>query len=228
MSESSAAAEYNYRRFAAHEYDYDNFEGLGKSQRFRDAEVYTLDGDKVRVSDFLDKPLVLETGSMTCPMYAKSAGPMQDYAARYPDLNFVVLYVREAHPGERIPAHATIDDKIGAAKKLSKAHGERRTVLADELAGEAHQEFGNMPNSIYILDTDGRIIFRSIWNNTNDLDDILRRVSAGDAIEAPDLKPVPPGLKGPRTLFLGGWVAIWDFFRELPELLRKHRRAGNL
>jgi len=228
MTKSKSGGEYNYRRFVPAEYDYDNFEGLEAGQRFEDAEVYRLDGERVRISDFLDKPLVIETGSNTCPMYAKSVDPMQEYATRYPGLNFVLLYVREAHPGEKLPAHLTITRKIRAAAKTAEAHGEGRTILVDQISGKAHKAFGNMPNSIYILGTDGAVIYRSIWNNTEKLDGVLRKVAAGEPVEAADMKPVPPGPAGPRTLFLGGWVAVWDFFRGLPELLAKHRRAGNL
>jgi len=228
LPKSVATGEYNYSRFVPAEYDCDNFEGLAAGQQFGDAELHTLDGDAVKVPDFLDKPLVLETGSMTCPMYAKSVTPMQAYWERYPTLNFAVLYVREAHPGEKIPARRTIEEKIEAAKRTSQAYGEGRLILLDRVSGEAHRAFGNTPNSIYMLDTDGRIIFRSIRNNTRKLDDVLKLVADGGRIESADMKPVPPGLKGPRTLFFGGWIALWDFFRGLPELLGKHRRAGNL
>ncbi len=85
-----------------------------------------------------------------------------------------------------------------------------------------------MPNSLFVIDTDGTVVFRSVWNNTNELDAVLTDIANGKRVEISDMKPVPPGLRGPATLVLGGWVAVWDFFRGLPELLAKHRRAGNL
>ncbi len=228
MEKSVAGGEYNYRRFVPAEYDYDNIDAVEAGDRYTDADVFTLTGEKVRLSAFLDKPLVLETGSMTCPMYAKSAGPMQEYTKRYPDFNFVVLYVREAHPGEKLPAHRSVEEKLAAARRTSLSHGEHRTVLADQLSGVAHRQFGNMPNSLFVIDTDGTVLFRSVWNNTNELDAVLTDIANGKKVEISDMKPVPPGLRGPGTLLLGGWVAVWDFFRGLPELLAKHRRAGNL
>lgn len=220
---------YNYERFVPEEYDFHSFTGMKAGEPFKDADVHTLNGDLVRISDFLDKPLVLEMGSMTCPMYAQSAPPMQKLVERHPELNFAVLYVREAHPGEKIRAHKTIEAKIDAAKHTSRAHGENRTVLVDEISGEAHKAYGAMPNSIYIIDTDRRIVFRSIWNNTDEIPAILERLSARQEVESVDMNPIPPiGLKGIKTLFLGGWVAFWDFVTGLPRLLRMHKKAGNL
>lgn len=221
--------EYNYRHFAPDEYDFSDFDGLAAGAQFQDADVYTLDGEKVRLSDFLDKPLVLEMGSMTCPMYAQSAGPMQNHADRFPGLNFVVLYVREAHPGERIPAHRTAEEKIAAAKKTSKAHGEYRTVLVDQVSGEAHKAYGSMPNSIYIIDTDGTILFRSIWNNTNEIEAILDQISRRERVVSADMHPIPPfGFGGIKTLFMGGFVAFSDFLVGLPKLIGMHKEAGNM
>lgn len=221
--------EYNYRNFTPEEYDFSAFSGLAAGERFADAEVYTLEGDRVRLSDFLDKPLVLETGSMTCPMYAQSAGPMQNHAERYRDLNFLVLYVREAHPGERIAAHRMIDEKIAAAGKTASAHGERRKVVVDAVSGDAHKAYGSMPNSIYVIDTDGTILFRSIWNNTDEIEAVLAKVSRRERVVSEDMRPIPPfGVGGVKTLFMGGFVAFRDFVVGLPRLLRMHRKAGNL
>jgi hypothetical protein len=113
---------YNYRRFTPEEYEFAEFTGLSAGDRFVDADLHRLDGGTARLSDFLDKPLVLETGSMTCPMYAQSAPPMQDMVTRFPDLNFVVLYVREAHPGERTPQHASQTATVDTAIRSRARH----------------------------------------------------------------------------------------------------------
>ena len=35
-----------------------------------------------------------------------------------------MIYVREAHPGERMGSHKTIEDKIAGARKLGARYGE--------------------------------------------------------------------------------------------------------
>lgn len=223
------APTYNYRRFTPEEYEFSAFTGLAAGDRFVDAELRTLDGGTARISDFLDKPLVLETGSLTCPMYAQSAPPMQGMVTRFPDLNFVVLYVREAHPGERTPQHATQDAKMDAAIRSKSRHHEGRITLVDDLDGVAHKAYGAMPNSIYVIDTDGTILYRSIWNNTDSISDILTRISARVPVAPQELKAKPPlNFAAIGVLLSGGLIAAFDFVWGLRKLIAKHVKVGNM
>lgn len=226
---STAAELYNYRRFDPSDYSFDKFTGLGVGDKYVDCELTTLDGKVVHISDYLDKPVVLETGSVTCPMYAQAVPPMQEYAAQYPDMNFLVLYVREAHPGDRTHAHETFDKKRYNAQRLQKTYGENRIVLIDSIDGQAHQSFGSLPNSIYVIDVDGTILFRSAWNNTDKIAAALAAIHSKQNPGASDFKPISPSpVRAMKPLWIGGSLAIWDFVKGLPKLLTMHRRAGNL
>lgn len=221
---------YNYQRFTPEEYHFENFSGLAVGDKFRDAEVFTLQGQKVRLSDYLkEKPLVLETGSMTCPMYSQSVPPMKEIMLKHRQFDYLLLYVREAHPGERTPQHATQREKINAALKSSSVYGDHRETVVDSIDGEAHRLYGAMPNSIYVIDTDGCILFRSIWNNANDLDAVLSEMERSRKMIGREFKAVPPfSINSIRTLLLGGFVALWDFARGLPRLVRNHKAVGNM
>lgn len=222
---------YSYSRFTPEDYDFTMDTGLQAGQTFVDFDLHRLDGAPVRLSDYLrGKPLVLETGSMTCPMYAQSVPPMQDLIRKYPQLDHVLLYVREAHPGERQPQHASLEAKLEAARtSCSRYHEGNRPVLVDALNGAAHRAYGTMPNSVFIIAPDGTILFRSLWNNAAEMDGILGKVARGEAISSHELKAVPPfSYRGARTLFYGGVVAIWDFVRGLPRLVANHRKVGNM
>ena len=230
MSSTTQTKEYGYRRFTPEEYDFTVDEGLVAGDRFQDAELRTLSGETVRLSDYLnDKPLVLETGSMTCPMYAQSVPPMMELMEKYPDLDHVLLYVREAHPGELQSQHKTLDDKIEAARKTKQIYRDGRVVLIDDVNGTAHKYYGSMPNSIYVIAPDGAILFRSIWNNAHEMDAILSTVATGQEVVSRELKAVPPfSLGAVRTLFMGGVVAVWDFAIGLPRLVANHKKVGNM
>jgi peroxiredoxin len=220
---SSTPDPYNYRRFDPADYMFDRFTGLAAGEKYVDCELTTLDGTTVHLSDYLDRPIVLETGSVTCPMYAQAVTPMQEFAAQYPEMNFLVLYVREAHPGDRTQAHDAFDDKCYNAQRLRATYGERRTVLIDSVDGHGHQEFGSLPNSIYVIDIDGTVLFRSTWNNTDKLPAILSALRAKRSFDTSDFKPISP-----NPLWIGGPLAIRDFVKGLPRLLTMHRHAGNL
>ncbi len=221
---------YGYRRFTPEEYDFTVDEGLQAGDMFKDAPLQTLDGKTVHLSDYLnDKPLVLETGSMTCPMYAQSVPPMMKLIKKYPELDHVLMYVREAHPGELQPQHRSAPDKIKAAKKTKRRYGDARTILVDDINGAAHRLYGTMPNSIFVIAPDGKILFRSIWNNADDMDEILGAIARGETVESRELKAVPPfSLRAVGTLFMGGFVAIWDFVRGLRRLVGNHKKVGNM
>lgn len=66
-------------------------------------DLPTTDGKRVRTDDFVGKrPLLLITGSFTCPMTASSNPKLQQLHQRFGSrIAFVMLHVREAHPGER-------------------------------------------------------------------------------------------------------------------------------
>ena len=230
MTTQDTIRDYGYRRFTPEEYDFTVDEGLQAGEMYKDVMLFTLGGERVQLSDYLkDKPLVLETGSMTCPMYAQSVPPMMDLMEKYPGLDHLLMYVREAHPGERQPQHRSQGEKAAAAAKTKRSYRDRREIVVDDINGSAHRWYGTMPNSIYVIAPDGRILFRSIWNNAADMDEILGAIERGQTVTSRELKAVPPfSFRAARTLFMGGVIAIWDFVRGLPRLVGNHKKVGNM
>ena len=110
-------AAYNYKRFSTSNYDYGSFSGPTPGEEILDFTLCSLDGEKVKLTDFKGQWLVLETGSLTCPMYVKNINPIKSVINKYPDVEFLVVYVREAHPGSRQGAHATLAQKLSVARK---------------------------------------------------------------------------------------------------------------
>jgi hypothetical protein len=78
-------------------------------------------------------------------------------------VEFLLVYVREAHPGERYPAHKTQEQKIRDAKDLGRFEKIRATILADDLEGTIHRNYGQQPNMLYVIDKEGRVFFRALW-----------------------------------------------------------------
>lgn len=70
---------------------------------------------RVHLTDFKGKWVVVETGSATCSMYTKNIPGMKELRAEFPDVEFIVVYVREAHPGERLSQHQSFEEKKKAA-----------------------------------------------------------------------------------------------------------------
>ena len=217
---------YNYRHFRSSDYDFTSFDGPRPGEPMPEMTFQTLDGTFRRISDFRGRTLVLETASVTCPMYAKGIPAMAELARSHPDVAFAVLYVREAHPGARVDAHQDQDDKITAARMLEPVMGDSRLVLVDDLDGTAHRRLGNFPNMVYIVDAGGRVAFRGDWADVGAVAAVLDG-TADDALAS--RQHFPPAKPGPRTalrtLLNGGWRAVFDFVVGIPGLIRMHAKA---
>lgn len=211
---------YNYKHFKAKHYNFKKFNGPDLGEPAPDFAAYTVLGNKVALSDYFGKPIVLETGSITCPIYVGEIKAMKKIVREFPEVQFLVMYVREAHPGERTPAHRSLEHKIQCASKLSEKRNEERTVLIDDVDGTGHKLYGNFPNSVYVIDADGNVAWKSQWNRTEELRENLVRIWKGE-------KTIPPKkllLDKPEritfsALFDGGFVALFDFLLNFPALV---------
>ncbi len=102
----------------------------------------TVTGTSVGLSEFRGRPVVLEFGSYTCPIFCGHIAPMEAIAGRHPEAAFLVIYTREAHPGEIVPGHRTIQDKREAVRRLLADEPIGRAVLIDDITGTVHRADG--------------------------------------------------------------------------------------
>lgn len=128
-------------------------------------ELITIRGERLVNDDlFGDKPVLFIFGSMTCPMTASSAPSVQElYEAFGERVDFIMMYVREAHPGENYAQAESIEDKIESARALQSFYGIDWTVAADTLDGDLHRALDPKPNAAYLANSKGEILFRSLW-----------------------------------------------------------------
>jgi hypothetical protein len=80
-------------------------------------------------------------------------------------IDFVFVYVREAHPGETYPCHTSIEEKVSNAQDMVKRWSIERRMLVDGLDGSVHQAYGSLPNMTYILGVGGTVIYRASWTD---------------------------------------------------------------
>ena len=218
---------YNYKNFKAEDYDFNNFIGPKPGEKYIDFNATKLDGTMITLSQYLDKPVVLETGSITCPMYANSRSGMNELMENFRNVHFLLLYVREAHPGERTEGIHSMQEKLSNAKSTCTLHKEKREIIVDSLDGNAHLLYGGMPNMTYVIDTNGIVLFRANWTNVNALEEVLNNL--GKIVTKDRYAVVKPPLGiAIRTLLIGGFRALFEFFINLPQLIKQHKQAGSL
>jgi flagellar biosynthesis protein FlhG len=78
-----------------------------------------LNGDRVKLSDYFGKPIVLETGSLTCPMYVRGIVQRTALAQHHPEVQFLVLCAVKAPKTRTI---AVASGKGGVGKSVVTAN----------------------------------------------------------------------------------------------------------
>lgn len=175
---------------------------LKPGERLPDFELQTIDGKTATRADYLgERPLLLFTGSITCPMTASAMPSLKQLHEEYGDrVTFLLLNVREAHPGEKYPQPATDDEKVEHAKDLASRYAMSWDVVVDSLDGELHRALGSKPNSAVLVDTSGEIVFRAHWSaDKAGLRRALGSIAAGRA----PTKQYSKAMMAPMTRALG-------------------------
>ncbi len=156
----------------------------GPGDRVPDFDLPTLGGGRFRSADLRETgPALLIFGSYTCPVTDNAAPGLNGLHARFGDsVRFVMVDVREAHPGKEVPQPSSLEEKMAHAEQLRDLHGFKFEVAADDIDGTLHRALSPKPNSAYVLGKDGTILFRAQWaNDTNALAAALEAIAAGES-----------------------------------------------
>jgi Iodothyronine deiodinase len=219
---------YNYARFKPKFYDLEHFPGPKPGEKFPSIQLNDGKGNEIPIDHYKGEWVVIETGSVTCPQYVANINFMKDLQEKYPKVEFLLLYIREAHPGNKIPSHKTFEEKCMRAN-LSKKYDEFRPAFIDDLDGHTHKKLGMLPNCIYILNPEQVVVFRSDWNVPMEIDRVLKK-SDPEAIFLDDHfepKPAPP-LLATKVLLNAGWESFLDLILGLPKLINMHFKTKNI
>ena len=204
--------------------------GPEPGEKAPDFQGRTLDRDTIRLSDYEGKSnVVLTFGSATCPFTAASIGGMNDLFAKYVDRDdvvFLFVYVREAHPGEKLREHHSLKNKIRAAEMFRAEEEVDIPIVVDGVDGKIHKKYGKLPNATYLIDKSGRVAFRSLWTRAKVVEEALEELLRVEREDGTDRAIVRDGedtdvsmtyamLHSHRALERGGKRAIHDFRKEL-------------
>jgi peroxiredoxin len=167
--------DYNYEHFSRkvlRELEDESFAGPAPGDRAPDFEATTLGGERKVLSDYQGKSNVLLVfGSATCPFTAASISGLNSLhdSLDPEDVQVLFVYVREAHPGEKIPAHRSEREKANAARLLVEEESMDMPVIVDDVHGSIHRNYSKLPNPAFLIDKSGRVAFRSRWAVPNEL-----------------------------------------------------------
>jgi len=143
----------------------------------------TIEGRFVSLQELRARnPVVLFTGSYSCPAFRRSSRAIGELHSRYADrITFLILYTVEAHPKGSQSPYGTGGKQ---ASKLNSQNGilvtqpqkyEERVKLAaqcraalsldiviaiDDMDNQVWVAYGSAPNAAYLIDKDGRVVAR--------------------------------------------------------------------
>ena len=111
---------------------------------------------------------------------------MEELKTKYADrdVEFVAMYVREPHAGERgFPEyrdHESFDHKMEMAKELQALKNVTLTVGVDDMSQKQHGTLGNLPNMAYVVDRTGKVAYSNTWQHAEDIDATLAKLVTAD------------------------------------------------
>lgn len=158
---------------------------LGPGDLIGPFDLHTTDGTVLNSADLAKRvqPVLLVFGSRTCPVTEDGADGLRNLHALYGDqVRFVMIQVREAHPGSIIGQPKTFGQKLRHAVDLKAHHQLPFEVAVDDIDGTFHRRLGARPNSAYLIDPSGLIVFRAQWaNQTEAIGEALHAVTTRHA-----------------------------------------------
>lgn len=236
---------YNYEHFSRelfHDLAQTSYSGPAPGDRAPDFKGITLDGEALRLSDFTrNKNVLLLFGSATCPMTATTIAAINQLYDRFrgDEIEFLFVYVREAHPGEVIPAHHTMREKIEAARLLRDEEDMNMPIIVDDLRGSIHRRYSLLPNPAFLVDKSGRLAFLSLWSKPDGISRAIQELLHFQEDRGVDhvvvnggqdsAMPMPySALSSYRALERGGKQSLGDFRHALGLPARVALTASNL
>lgn len=167
-TKTAAPREYNYKHVRAETFLEDmsfRREAPSPGDGLPHFELPTTEGTMLSSQALLRKgPLLLVTGSLTCPMTKSSAPMLNRLHSEFGDrVQMALLHVREAHPGENWDQPHTSETKIEHAHRLKERYNFTFPVLVDDPDGSVHLQLDGKPNSAWLANSEGRIVYRALW-----------------------------------------------------------------
>jgi hypothetical protein len=224
------AQTYNYDRFHPRTLAEDvklirRPEGPNLGESAPDFVLKDTSGKEWHLETLKGQPVVLIIGSGSCPLTQGNLPGLQALYPEYMDRStWLMLYVREAHPGENMPGHKTYEQKRSQAEYFKNVTGTQWPVLVDDLDGSVHKSYKLLPNSIYLIDADGKISFIGEVSHaptlSKALNQLFNRDMRGVVPEGDDksLHMLGPTAYGWEAIRRGGRASIRDVSVRMPPL----------
>lgn len=107
---------------------------------------------------------------------------MENLAQQFEEfpVQFILVYTREPHANEgifrKMDQPADYPTRVKYAERTRIELNVQREVLIDTMNGEVQHLYGGLPNMIYIIAPQGKIIYHNRWADASEVEATLRNV----------------------------------------------------
>jgi Spy/CpxP family protein refolding chaperone len=158
-------------------------------------KVYELNGPTFDPAKYKGKVIVLEFGSLSCPVFRDQVKQMEQLRlSEDTKAFFMVVYTREAFPagdkdvlrnkeqGFSVPQARSLDERRTEARLAQEKLGITIPIAVDSMDDAASTAFDAFPNGAIVIGKDGNIAARQQWTNPdtlrNEIDDAAAQATS--------------------------------------------------
>ncbi|HVS16118.1 MAG TPA: deiodinase-like protein [Thermoanaerobaculia bacterium] len=163
-------------------------------------ELRDLNGRIVRLADLLgDRPVVLQLGSHSCPVYRYRRHWMDGLIEELQDrVHFLLVYTIEAHPvgsksphadGEwdpwinrltrvRVRQPSTMEERVAQAEHSRTKLKLERAMVVDEMDNSVWGAYGAASSPAFVIDRNGVVVAGQVWIEPAQIRELLERLLA--------------------------------------------------
>ncbi|MEM9192646.1 MAG: DUF5336 domain-containing protein [Myxococcota bacterium] len=225
---------YNYRNFEYRHYLDPTPPTHEVGTELPDVTLYNLSGAPTPLSELTrERPLLIEVGSWSSTAFLTHQEEMDSLSQDTDKVRFIIVYGREAHPGNALLPFMSLEEKLARARDMSAALGTPREVFVDDLEGSFQRLIGTHPNPVALVGVDRVLAARADWNKPDQLVPLVEVLHAGDGeafrVSPVDVRGNPPsgadfGLTY-GTLQRAGIDAMGDFLVHMTPLAFERVKA---
>jgi hypothetical protein len=185
----------------------------------------TTDGTPVTLASLRGKPVVLQFGSITEPLFRVRVAATEKLAAKYAGrVTFLVLYTHESHPADGVNAideneqdgfdiadATSITERMKLAQQAITRLGiKEQQVAVDAWSNTTALRYGNYPNMTFIIDAAGKLQAGYPWMDPKKaqgaIEALLANKDVPDAFRGSAHRSTPaPADYGPAAMEMTGY-----------------------
>ena len=161
-----------------------------------------LAGNTVDLAEMIgEKPIVLQFGSHSCPVYRYRRHWVRDIYDEYQDrVHFVIVYTIEAHPVDSKSPYAEQEwdilwnkmtgvrirqgaDQEARQQQASFSHEKLKLkplMVVDDIDDSVWRAYGSASSPAFVIDRQGRVAARQVWLEPRQIRQTLDRLLAGN------------------------------------------------